>query len=82
MKKGFIVFDSSAKKFVLETFGKTVDNDNFIIDKTTGEKVLSPDGEEVIFDEFAGIGKGSLLFIKKDLPSIIDLVDHITINNK
>jgi len=80
MKNGFIIFDSSAKKFILEVFGKTIDNENFIIDSNTRERVLSINGEELTLDDFAGIGKGSLLFIKKDLPSIVELTDRLTKN--
>jgi len=80
MKKGFVVFDSSAKEFVLGVFGKTVDKDGFIIDKNTKEKELSPSLEPLTMNDFAGICKGSLLFVKNDLPSLVDLSDRLTDN--
>lgn len=77
MKDDYIVFDASAKQFILEIFNKTVNQNNIIIDKTTKEEVLSINGDKIALDEFTGIGKGSLLFVKKDLPSIIELSDRL-----
>ena len=66
-----LAFDEASKKIILQLFDKAVDEQGFIFDMTTGERVLSPDGEEVPVRDFAGIRKGSEIFITKDLPSLI-----------
>lgn len=78
MLKNVITFDESAKEAILDIFGKAVDKEGYIVEKDkTKQKVLSPDGEYVKLDQFAGLKKGSLLFIKKDLPSLIELADQV-----
>lgn len=73
-----ITFDKSAKKAVLDLFGKTVDNEAFIVEKSNKkQKVMTPNGEPVALNEFAGIRRGSQVFIKSDIPSLIALTDHI-----
>jgi len=73
-----ITFQKSTKELILSFFDKIVDKDGFIVEK--GDKtqmVLTPDGEEITLDEFAGIRKGSEIFIKSNLPSMIELVDKV-----
>lgn len=73
-----ITFEESAKKEVLSFFDKTVDDEGFIIEKDDPtQRVITPEGEEVKFEEFAGIRKGSEIFIKSDLPSLFDLMDKL-----
>ena len=74
-----ITFEESAKETILSFFDKTVDNEGFIVEKDTYQRVITPDGQEIRLEEFAGIGKGGV-FIKSDLPSLIDLLD--TLDNK
>lgn len=70
----YITFSNNTKKFILSAFNKTVDDQNFIVEKSNkNQRVLTPDGEEVEFDKFAGIKKGSEVFIKSDLLSLIKL---------
>lgn len=78
MKKKIITFDQSAKKDILDIFDKAIDKEGFIIEKKgTRERVLSPTGDEVEASKLAGIKRGSLLFFKSDLPSLIELADRI-----
>jgi len=73
-----ITFENSAKDVILSFFDKTVDKEGFIVEKEDmTQRAITPDGEEITLEEFAGIRKGSEIFIKSDLPSIIDLVDKI-----
>lgn len=75
--KKIITFEDSAKKQILSFFDKTVD-EGFIVEKEdTTQKVITPDGEEVTLEEFAGITKGSEIFIKSDLPSLFGLIDRL-----
>ncbi len=72
-----ITFNESAKEFILDCFGKEVDKEGYIVEKDTKEAVLTPDGEPLELEEFAGIRKGSQIFFKSDIFSIIDLVDFM-----
>lgn len=73
-----ITFEKSAKEQILYFFDKAVDEEGFIVEKSDiDQRVVTPDGEEVTLEEFAGIRKGSEIFIKSDLPSIIDLIDKL-----
>ncbi|PKN00635.1 MAG: hypothetical protein CVU78_00240 [Elusimicrobia bacterium HGW-Elusimicrobia-2] len=63
--------DQKTKEFILKIFGKTVDADGYVVETDNlAQRVLTPDGEELLLDDFAGVQKGSELFIKSDLPSI------------
>ena len=71
-----ITFEKKAKLEILQAFNKTVDENGYIVEKDDpGKKVLTIDGEELRLEDFAGIRKGSAIFIKSDLVSIINLVD-------
>lgn len=71
MEKQIITFDSSLKKEILSVFDKDVDKDGYIIEKATGDRVITPEGDEIKLEEFAGISKGSEVFIKSDITSLI-----------
>lgn len=66
-----ITFDESTKELVLQMLNKAVDDDGYIYDVETRERALTPEGSEVHIDEFAGIRRGSEIFITKDLPSLL-----------
>jgi len=73
-----LVFDSSARDFVLETFGKAVDTDGYLVERANpGQRVLTRDGQEIRLEEFAGVVKGSEIYLKSDLLSLIDLCDAL-----
>lgn len=63
--------NKATKKFLLEVFGKTIDQDNNIVEKETKEKVLGSDGQPITLDEFGGIKNGSEIFIKNDIVSLV-----------
>lgn len=70
-----ITFDESARDFILDTFGKTV-RDGYIVEKSDPrQRVVTPRGEEIPIDEFAGIRKGSAVFVKTDIVSIIEAAE-------
>ena len=68
-----LLFDKSAKREILELFGKDIDNENYITEKNSSQRVLTFDGEEVSLEEFGGIQKGSEVFVKNNLVSLIRL---------
>jgi hypothetical protein len=77
MSKKIITFDESAKKELLSALGKTVDKEGFITERKTSQRVLTRDGEEIKASEFAAYKKGSEIFVKKDLISLIKFYDSI-----
>jgi hypothetical protein len=66
-----LYFTKNAKKEILNIFNKSIDSDDYIIDNQNKEKVLSIDGKEITISEFAGIKKGSEIFISNNTCSII-----------
>lgn len=73
-----ITFDKSARKFILDSFDKATDEEGYIVEKSDPkQRVYSLDGEIIKESEFAGVKKGSEVFIKSDLLSIIELSDKL-----
>ena len=73
-----ITFEEPAKKEILSFFDKTLDNEGYIVEKDDPtQRVITPDGEEIRLEEFAGIKGGGKIFIKSDLPSLISLSDKL-----
>jgi len=71
-----IIFDDSAIPFVLGAFNKTVSKEGFVVEKTTPkQKVLTPRGEDIPVDEFAGVRRGSTVFVKSDIVSLIEAAE-------
>jgi len=78
MKLSNIVIDESAKLDVLDLYGKTTDKEGFIVEKESiTQRVLTPNGEEIHIDEWAGIIKGSEEFVKSDAFSLIELAKKL-----
>jgi len=81
MKIGNLVFNEDTKKDILDLYGKTVDDEGFIVEKENlDQKVLTPKGEEININEWAGIIKGSEAFIKSDAFSLMELAKKIDDN--
>lgn len=73
-----LIFDPLVKKFVLEAFNKVVDNEGYIAEKSNPkQRVLTQDGEDILFENFAGLRKGSEIFIKSDIISLINLCEQV-----
>ncbi len=70
-----IIFDKAVKHQILELFGKTLDAEGYIVEKDNpSQRVLTFDeGREITFDDFGGLQKGSEVFIKNNLVSLIRL---------
>jgi len=68
-----ITFDDGAREFVLNAFNKTLDNRNFVVEEADRkQRVLTPRGEDIPLDEFAGVRRGSTIFVKSDIVSLIE----------
>lgn len=69
-----ITFDKSVRNDILSLLNKTVNEEKLIVEKDKpAQKVLTFDGEEISIEEFGGIQKGSEVFIKNDLISLMKL---------
>ena len=53
-----ITFDKSAKEFILDSFDKKVNNESYVVEKETGNKVIANDGQDLLISQFGGIKKG------------------------
>lgn len=75
-----VVFDTHEKsrKLVLKAFGKGIGNDNMVVEaNNTAQRVLTPRGDEIPLDEFAGVVHGSTVFVKSDIDSVLEIVDRL-----
>jgi len=74
-----ITFDESAKKYVLDIFGKAVDAEGFIVERNDhNQKVLTPRGEEINLSEFAGVHRGSAVLMKSDIVSLVEAAEAMS----
>lgn len=69
-----MLFTPRALPLILEAFNQSINENGLIIDEN-GEPVLTPYGEEIEATKFCGLKKGSLIFIKDDLYSIMNLAE-------
>lgn len=77
-QEGTITFDVSLKEEMLSCFGKTIDDEGYIVEKDhPDQRVITLDGNPITLEEFAGIRKGSEIYLKSDLPSLIELLDTL-----
>jgi len=73
-----ITFDNSAKTKILESFNMTINQNGYIVEKDNPLKiVISPEGDPLELKKFAGIKKGSLVFMRSDITSLINLSDAL-----
>lgn len=70
-----LLFTDAALPLVLEAFGKSIDPNGIIVETSTGDPVLTPEGETIEASKFGGIKKGSEIFMKDDLFSIMKLTE-------
>lgn len=71
-----IVFNESTKDFVLSLFDKSIDDEGYIIENSTNNRVLTPSGDEVHINSFAGFTPGSEIILTKDLPSLLQYANN------
>lgn len=73
-----ITFDKSAKTEILNSFNMIVNQDGYIVEKDNPQKIaISPEGDPLELKNFAGIMKGSLVFMRSDINSLINLSDTL-----
>ena len=72
-----ITFDQSARDFVLEAFNKKIEKGYLVESDNPEQKVLAKDGHDIQQNRFAGIRKGSEIYIRSDIVSLIELCDDM-----
>ena len=73
-----IIFQENSKKDVLELFGKTTDEEGFLVElDNLKQRVLTKKGEEIHIKEWAGVVNGSEAFIKSNAFSLVELAKKI-----
>ena len=70
------VFDEKTKDFILGLFKKEIDSSGYIVEKEDNTKVLTPKGNFVRSEDFAGITPGSEIILTKDLPSLLEYANE------
>ncbi len=78
MEISSLQFDKSSKADVLDLYDKTTDEEGFIVEKDNiNQRVLTPKGEEIHINEWAGIMKGSESFVKSDAFSLLEIAKKL-----
>ena len=72
-----VTFDSGARDFILEAFGKKIHGGFIVENSQSSQKVLTPRGEEIPVKEFAGVRKGSIIFVKSDIVSLVEAAESL-----
>lgn len=67
--------DLKTKKFILGLLNKTWDSEHYIIDKQSKERVIDSDGSYITVEEFGGVKKGSQIFVKNNIVSLVTFYD-------
>lgn len=67
-----LTFDESASEDVLEAFGRSMDGKGYVTNPETGEREATENGEEVHKDRFAGLERGSIIFLDDDFNTLVD----------
>jgi len=81
MKISKLTFDEKAKKDILNLYGKTLDDEDYLVEKENlKQRVLTPKGEEIHFEEWGGIMKGSEVFVKSDAFSLLEIAKKLDDN--
>lgn len=71
-----IVFEESRVEYLLDLFDKTEDEEGYIVDPETGQRVTPPgDDQPIKTEELGVVGRGSEIFVKDEVDSIVEFVN-------
>lgn len=71
-----IVFSEERTDYLLDLFGKEVDDSGYIIDSETKERVKSTTDEYLQKDDLGYVGHNSVHFVEDDISTIIDYLSE------
>lgn len=63
--------NKETKLFILDILDKATDEDGYIIEKGTQNRVIDADGQFLTLSEFGGVKNGSEIFFKDDIVSLV-----------
>lgn len=72
-----LTFDQSAQDFVLDAFGKKIDHGYVVEKDNPAVRVPTRDGQDIEAAKFGGVRKGSEIYFKSDLISVIELCEGL-----
>ncbi|MFB6189996.1 MAG: hypothetical protein ABEJ91_00290, partial [Candidatus Nanohaloarchaea archaeon] len=61
---------------VLRIFGKETDDEGYIVERNSGERVLTPEGEPIKRDNLGMIARGSEVFVEDNFVSKLNYVKN------
>ena len=74
--------ERETKEMILSTFNFKLDEDSYIVTASEpARKVLSRDGKEMHIDEWIGIDKGSLAFVRGSPQEIVRIASKVRKQN-
>lgn len=68
-----ITYDEAFKDRIIDKLGLKVGQGGYLIEKKTNRPITDINGDYLKYDQFKGIAKGSVHYIRDDLPSLIKL---------
>lgn len=69
-----IVFKEERVDYLLELFNKKVDDEGYIIDEDSEERVRSTTDEYLQKDDLGFVGHNSVHFVEDDISAIVDFL--------
>lgn len=69
-----LTFDESAADYILDAFGKEIDDDEFVVDSEKRSRETTEHDTEIQKEHFAGLEEGSIIFLDDDFNT---LVEHV-----
>lgn len=72
-----ITFEPDAVDHILASFDVTVDEDGYIVEEGSGDRVTNPDGEDITAKELAVVEEGSTIFVDENFDSLVKHVDRM-----
>lgn len=78
----FFSEERETKEMILSLFNFKLDEDHYIVtDSEPAKKVLSRDGKEMHIDDWIGIDKGSLAFVRGSPQEIVRIAKKVRDQN-
>mgnify|MGYP006882768598 CR=1 FL=1 len=71
-----LTFESEAVGYILPAFGVKIDEEGYVVDKESGDRVETPHGEHVTADELAMVEHGSDVFVDDNFASLVEHVER------
>ena len=67
-------------EFILNMLGNKVDEEGFVIEAKTGQRVIDSDGQELTVEDLGLLSSGSKIYVKDNLVSIAEYYEKYCAN--